>query len=363
MRPPVASRDHGAPRVRPSAASPRYVPGVAAEPRAEHRIGEILVQMKACTARELQAALQTQSIFGGRLGTNLLELGIVDERQLAVALSQAHGLPCLADDDEPDAEAVAAIPAELVERFGVVPIRGDDRHLRVAMLDPRNLASLDDLAFATGRTIEPVVAPEARLWALMRRHYGIEKNLRGLAVEDDLESAPGREVALGRDQDERTRAISHAEALRLVDLIEDPVVLSALLVRGAASSVGRAVFLKAHADRAVAWLGSGRLLDRDVRGAEVPLGGADLFSSAHALRAPVLAPVVASAGIARFFDALDGPLPMNAYVAPVLLRGRAVALLYADLGPGGTLREEATNLLALTTAVNRRFETLSPVSS
>ncbi len=330
----------------------------------EQRIGDILVEMKACTTQELQAGLQTQSIFGGRLGTNLLELGIVDGRQLALALSRAHGLPCLDDGAEPEEEALAALTPELVERFGVIPIHLDDRRLRVAIIDPRNLSFLDDLAFATGKRIEPVVAPEARLWTLMRRHYGIEKNLRGLAMDDDLETAPGREAALGRADDERTRAISHPEALRLIDMLEDPVVLSALLVRGAASSVGRAVLLKAHADRAVAWLGSGRLLERDIRGAEVPLdGGETLFTAAHSLRAPVLAPVTPTAGTRRFFDQLDGPLPMNAYVAPVLLRGRAVAMLYADLGPGGTLREEAALLLALSTALNRRFEALSPVAA
>jgi hypothetical protein len=328
----------------------------------EHRIGDILVEMKACTPQELQAALQTQSIFGGRLGTNLLELGIVDERQLATALSRAHGIPFL-DDAEPEQEAIAAVPAELVERFGIIPIHVDDRHLRVAVIDPRNVASLDDLAFATGKKIEAVVAPEARLWTLMRRHYGIVKKLRGLAMDDDLEAAPGREIALARTEDERTRVVSHEEALRLIDLLEDPVVLSALLVRGAASSVGRAVFLKAHADRAVAWLGSGRLLDRDVRGAEVPLGRDTIFSAAHELRAPVLAPLVPSAATARFFAALDGPLPMNAYVAPVLLRGRSVALLYADLGPGGTLRDEAVRLLELSVALNRRFEAISPMPS
>jgi hypothetical protein len=146
--------------------------------------------------------------------------------------------------------------------------------------------------------------------------------------------------------------------------MEDPVVLSAVLVRGAASSVGRAVFLKAQGDRAVAWLGSGRLLDRDVRGAEVPLAGDEtIFTAAHGLRAPVLAPVTPSRGTAAFFRQLDGPLPMNAYVAPVVLRGRAVALLYADLGPGGTLREEAAELLALSIALNRRFDALSPVGA
>lgn len=322
------------------------------------RLGDILVDMKACTPKELQAALQTQSIFGGRLGTNLLELGIVDERQLATALSRAHGVPFLADDDEPDADAIAALTPELVERFGVVPIHADERNLRVAVIDPRDLASLDDLAFATGRRLQIIVAPEARLWALMRRHYGIEKHIRGLAMADDLEAAPGRDAALGRPEDERNRIISHEEALKLIDIMEDPVVLSALLVRGAASTVGRAVFLKAHPDRAVAWLGSGRLLERDIRGAEVPLDHHTIFAAAHDLRAPVLAPVTATPATARFFEILDGPLPMNAYVAPVLLRGRAVALLYADLGPGGTLREEAVNLLSLTTALNRRFETL-----
>jgi hypothetical protein len=330
---------------------------------AEHRIGEVLVDMKACTPKELQAALQTQSIFGGRLGTNLLELGIVDGRQLALALSRVHGIPCLDDGAEPEEEALSSLSAELVEKFEVIPIHVDDRRMRVAIVDPKNLSSLDDLAFATGKRIEVVVAPEARLWTLMRRHYGIEKNLRGLAMDDDLEAAPGRDAAIGRATDERTRVISHEEALRLIDMIEDPVVLSALLVRGAASSVGRAVFLKAHADRAVAWLGSGRLLERDIRGAEVPLGSDPLFGAAHALRAPVLAPVTPSAETARFFQQLDGPLPMNAYVAPVLLRGRAVALLYADLGPGGTLREEALDLLSLSAALNRRFETLSPVAT
>lgn len=330
----------------------------------DRRIGDILVEMNACTRQELEAGLQTQSIFGGRIGTNLLELGIVDGRLLARALSTIHGVPCLEDDVEPAPEALAAVTPDLVERFEVIPLRVDDRQLRVAIADPRNLASLDELAFATGRRLEVVVAPEARLWALMRRHYQIEKRLRGLALDDDLEAAPGRGAALARIADDRTRVISHAEALRLITSVQDPVALSAVLVRGAASSVGRAVFLKTRGDRAVAWLGAGRLLDADVSGAEVPLGGERTpFAAAHALRAPVLAPVTAAPETTRFFQRLEGPLPMNAYVAPVLLRGRAVALLYADLGPGGTLREEALELLELSSAVNRRFEILSPVAT
>jgi hypothetical protein len=329
----------------------------------EHRIGEILVEMKACTPQELQAALQTQSIFGGRLGTNLLELGIVDERQLAAALSLAHGLPCLAEDVEPEPDAIEALPAEMVARFGVVPLHADARRLRVAVANPRDLASLDDLAFATGKNISAVVAPEARLWSMMRRYYGIDRKLRGLALEDDLASAPGREAAFGKPEDDASRFVSHEEALRLMDLMADPVVLSAVLVRGAASSAGRAVFLKCHGDRATSWLGAGKLLGGDVRGIDVPLGRGTLFGAAVDLRAPVIAPVEESPGTARFYEALGGPLPMNAFVGPVILRFRAVALLYADLGPGGTLREELSRLIELQVALNRRFEALSPADS
>ena len=328
----------------------------------EHRIGDILIEMKACTAQELQAGLKTQSIFGGRLGTNLIELGIVDERQLAAALSRAHGIPCVGEDVEPEPDAIVAVSGELVARYGVIPLHADSRRLRVAIADPRNLESLDDLAFATGRNVDPVVAPEARLWALMRQHYGIERRLRGIAMEDDLAAAPGREAALKRAEDDASRALSHDEALRLVDLMSDPVVLSVVLVRGAASSVGRAVFLKAQGERAIAWLGAGKLLVGNVRGVEVFLDSGNHFGAAVHLRAPVLAPVEESPATARFFAALGGPYPMNAFVAPVILRGRAVALLYADLGPGGTLRDEASNLLELSTAINRRLDAISPVA-
>jgi len=330
----------------------------------EPRIGDVLVEMKACTAQELQAALQTQAIFGGRIGTNLLELGLVDERQLGAALSRVHGIPCVGNDVEPEEDAIAAVSPELVERLGIVPLHTDDRHLRVAVMDPGNLACLDDLAFATGKNVEPVVAPEARVWSLMRRFYGIDKKLRGLDVEDDLEVSPGREAALAtaRGSGEGGRILSHDDALKLMQRMSDPVVLGALLVRGAASSVGRAVFLKSRGRRAVAWLGAGRFLSGDVRGAQVLITSGTLFGDAVELRAPVLAPVHASKATAKFFEALGGPLPMNALIAPIVLRGRAVALLYADLGPGGTLRKEAIRLLELTAALNARLETISPIS-
>jgi len=332
------------------------------------RIGEILVDMKACTPDEIRAGLKTQAILGGRIGTNLLELGIIDEAQLAAALSKAHGIPCMSGDIEPEEGAIDAVSPQLVERYGVVPLHSDDRRLRVAVSDPRDLQSLDDLAFATGKTVEPVLAPEARLWALMRRFYGIERRLRGLEVEDDLEiagNARGARLGVpgpGGTSAEGQRPLSQRETLDLIQQMSDPVVLSTVLVRGAASLVGRAVFLKSHGDRAVAWLSAGRLLACEIRGADVSLERENAFGAAAELRAPVLAPLRPTQPTARFFAALGAPAPMNALVVPVILRGRTVALLYCDAGPGGTLRDEAADVIALAACLNRRLETLAPVS-
>lgn len=331
------------------------------------RLGDILIEMRACTPQELQAALQSQAIFGGRIGTNLLELGIVDEAQLAAALTRAYGLPCLAGDFEPEEEAIAAVPAQLVERLAFVPLHVGDRTLQVAVADPRDLSKLDDVAFATGKRIEAVLAPEARIWALMHRCYGIEKHLRGLEVDDELEGAAAVRGDAGAapvpgDKAAGPRLLSHRETLDLMDQVSDPVVLSALLVRGAGGRAGRAVFLKCQGARAVAWLGAGRLVERDVRGADVPLEHDTPFAAAFELRAPVLGPFRATPAIAAFFGALGGAPPMNALVAPVVLRGRTVALLYADAGPGATLRDEVADLLALGGAINRRFDALAPMA-
>lgn len=334
------------------------------------RLGEILVDMKACTDEELRTALQTQAIFGGRIGTNLLELGLVDETQLAAALTKAHGLPCLSGDVEPEAGAIEALPAELVERYGAVPIHADERRLRVVISDPRDLPSLDELAFRTGKRVEPVLAPEARLWSLMRRFYGIDRRLRGLEVADELEDAAtargGRIGVAGLPGDgapDGPRALSQREALDLLGQMRDPIVLSALLVRSAGTRAGRAVFLKVHGSSAISWLGAGPRLAGDVRGAVVALDDDGPFGAAAELRAPVIAPVRSSRGSARFLEALGGLPPMNALVAPVILRGRAVALLYADAGPASTLRDEVGDLLALAVAINRRFEALAPLAS
>jgi hypothetical protein len=50
-------------------------------------------------------------------------------------------------------------------------------------VDPSDLASLDEVAFVTGKRVHAIVAPEARIWVLLRETYGIDRQLRGIDVD------------------------------------------------------------------------------------------------------------------------------------------------------------------------------------
>ncbi len=147
------------------------------------RLGEILVEMGASAPERVREALEGQVLLGGRLGTNLLEIDAVAEDALARALSRQHGRPALHGDVRVDPAVAAMRRPEHADRFEVVPYELSGRRLTVLCCDPSDLRKLDEVAFVLGKQVAPVIVPEARMWALLRAIYGVERPTRGLALE------------------------------------------------------------------------------------------------------------------------------------------------------------------------------------
>ena len=57
------------------------------------KIGELLVEAGLISEAQLQEALRQQRIAGGRMGSNLVALGFVDEEVLMDFLAQKTGVP------------------------------------------------------------------------------------------------------------------------------------------------------------------------------------------------------------------------------------------------------------------------------
>ena len=66
---------------------------------------------------------------------------------------------------------IQGISRKVVERCHAIPFGMDDKLLQVAMIDPKNMSALDEIAAFTGCKVAPWVAPEARIFQAMERYY------------------------------------------------------------------------------------------------------------------------------------------------------------------------------------------------
>jgi len=140
------------------------------------KLGQILVARGWITVQQLTRALKNQNVVGGRLGTCLLEMEALDEEQLAKGLSEQLGVPAATVDEFHNIpeEVRELLPAKLARRCRAVPFRALGGRLDVAMLDARNLACQDEIAFATGRRVKVHVGLEIRVYEALEKYYDEE---------------------------------------------------------------------------------------------------------------------------------------------------------------------------------------------
>lgn len=144
------------------------------------RIGQALVERRCITRDQLVRALKAQRIFGGRVGTSLIELGYVSEERLGRVLAEVLRVPYAARElfETIPGRVLRCLTRPLVERYRAVPLLVEHRGLHLALIDAGNLDHLDDLAFAAGRPVIPWVSPEHRLQRVIERYYRIRRERR-----------------------------------------------------------------------------------------------------------------------------------------------------------------------------------------
>ena len=137
------------------------------------KLGQLLVARGWITVQQLTRALQNQGVVGGRLGTCLIEADALSEDNLLKALSEQLGVPPVSLDDLrgiPE-EVLGLVSDKLARRCRAVPIRLEGSRLDLAMMDARNLACQDEIAFATGKRVKVHVAHELRILEALEKYY------------------------------------------------------------------------------------------------------------------------------------------------------------------------------------------------
>jgi len=154
--------------------------------RSTRMIGEVVVDLGFADRATVDEAVELARVQGRPTGLVLVDQGILRHDQLAQVVAERFGLDYvdLAVYDL-DMGAVNLLSAEACKRYRAVPIGfSDDGTLLLAMGDPTNVLTIDDVAMMTGRRVRPVAASVEDLSLLLTRLSRMDDSIEDIVDED-----------------------------------------------------------------------------------------------------------------------------------------------------------------------------------
>jgi type IV pilus assembly protein PilB len=159
------------------------------------RIGAMLLRSGVISQQQLDAAVRLQKEHGGRLGAILVREGHLTELELVEAL--AHQLNIGVTDLHqiaPAANAIGLLPRDFIMRHRVMPLRIDDAGaLILAMTDPLDVVSMDEVTMITHKRVIPVMCTESGFDEAVTIYLSTRGKLRSTGEGDvyvELEPVP-----------------------------------------------------------------------------------------------------------------------------------------------------------------------------
>jgi hypothetical protein len=334
------------------------------------KLGQLLLREKLVTAEQLEEALKSQAIFGGRLGSFLVEAGALREEQLAALLGRKYQVPFARSDhfSRLSPEAIKSVPRELAEKYLVLPLKKEGKRLWLAMADPGDLRAIEEIGFRIGCVVRPVVAAETVIIKNLQRYYGTERvgsyllmdmpkpGVPEVVAAEPEESgswlgSPDQDVFIGKweighhaePQEAEPSAPAAAEepsAASGISLDElghrlaeksEREGMADLVAAYLAEEFVAAALLLVRKEKAIGWRG---IADRKmVAGFEqlrIDLSQPSMLRTAADSKGVVIGTPTQQPGDRQLFQALGIDPPAYVLVAPVMLAGRLVGLICID---------------------------------
>ncbi len=173
-------------------------------------LGRILIKMGLLTRDKVHAALKFQKKQGGKpkLGEILIEKGIINEKQLDVALAGQRGMVYV-DIAKIDiaADVISQIPAHMAKNYRVIPLEYDDgkNELTVVLDSPDNFRATDDLSTLLGFKVKAKVTSKDEIEDSLNKYYAEEDSsindlIGELEGDSELSQFQGRDASIDLDE-------------------------------------------------------------------------------------------------------------------------------------------------------------------
>ncbi len=165
-------------------------------PNFKKRIGEQFLQGGLINEDQLEKVLRRQSQVGGKLGSLLIEMGVVALNDLLEYLGKKFGVPYLnLFDCIVEQHTIALIPHEKMLEKRVLPVGVDGNTLTLAMVNPQDLTTIGELEFQLGKKVRPVVVPSFMMTAALKSlKSGSGDGLDGHSLAELVAMEKGEEI-------------------------------------------------------------------------------------------------------------------------------------------------------------------------
>ncbi len=179
----------------------------------------ILVEAGVVDRSQFDDVMQEVAQTGKSLPQVVTDFGLCTEEDFYRAIANSIGAE-YADLDgfEAPPGVVALLPANLAQAHRAFPLGTEDHVIQLALHDPLNLQGLEDLRFALGKDIQPVVAPLYQIEDLIKKHYGTDAGSL-----DEILKELGGAISFGEDgqidMKELENEANAAPIIRYVDLV------------------------------------------------------------------------------------------------------------------------------------------------
>ena len=179
-------------------------------------LGQMLVEKELIDEEELDKGLEEHRKTGEFIGAALVKLGFVKESELLPILSEQLGIEYVSlKDIKVDHKVVKKVPAKFACHYKLVPLKIEKNALKVAVMDPLDIHTLDDLKLLLGFEIIPVLAAEKDILEGINRYYGIGAEL----IEKMTEAASQEKSFVEAKAAEGEDSAEGASIIKLVNQI------------------------------------------------------------------------------------------------------------------------------------------------
>jgi hypothetical protein len=293
--------------------------------------------------RQLEEGIQHQVLYGGRLGTNLFELGYITEERLQEALSRAHGVRAASVDvKDIDPDALAVIPKAIAAKHKVFPYKVKGKTLFLLMVDPSDHGAIAHVGFTLGFIVKPYVIPEFRMVQLLRDYYGVDERWR---FNDTRKPAAAVKAVL----DASTAGARIDSATSRDEIVEAFLAICHRYFR-------RVIFFIVREPWVLGWNAAGEGIERGLATSlRIPLDQPSVFQTVTRDKSVFVGRFGAEEENPAFMTAIGKRPQSNAALFPIVVKGRAVNLIYGDSGPAGNVKANLGDLMVLAQKVSRAY--------